>query len=127
MKFDEVEKDFRTLVEFFKQEIPNLREVRVFGGYNTEDWSACTDVDIFVYSKHPDINITRKFIYSKARHLPLNYHWYHYFICNDCSPEMCRVGPRGNLGKDMKNGRLLYKERKILGLIQKLLISLYRE
>ena len=96
-----------------KRKIPRIREIRVFGSYCGDSWKrGSSDVDIFAYSDDPEINRKRDFIYIKVSRMAssrIKYGNYHYFICNDDSPEMSYIGKRGCLRQNMRKGRLLYK------------------
>ncbi len=139
---EDIEKEIPILVENIKQDVPALKEVRVFGSYLTNKWNPeKSDVDIFVeiddenYSVRKDTQKLPEYreIESKQRegirlkikeNIPKRYR--DLFNLHLLSSGDVRVywnyeeEGRGPMGKTMKKGRLLYKKQsKLRSLINK--------
>ncbi len=129
---EEVEKELEELVSLLSLEIPSLKEIRIFGSYNNGNWNKLrSDIDLFVLIKdeqyNPDIG-TRPHPWSTYAYLEseqreelrkrINLRLFHLkykerFKLHLITPEylntvMFHNEGRGNLGENMKKGKLLY-------------------
>lgn len=108
-----VERNLADFVDICVEEIPTLREVRVFGSYHNGDWKPeSSDVDVFVLVDSADAGEhSMRGILSRVpdRRARLEVHTFTPYMLG------CVVDAgRGNLCENAGKGRLLYKRRRFL-------------
>ena len=118
-----VEMGLRNITDGLTSEIPEIREIRVFGSYNNDRWDRNgSDVDVFVYV---DDDRVRPYTEQLVRRMNLGYK-YHIFVYDSSSIEGLRTyRERGDMIKAMKNGRLLYKRNQVRNFLRNLISSLF--
>ena len=119
---EKVEEELEQLVELALDVIPSVREIRVFGSYESGNWNPeKSDVDVLVetsdelysafMSKHCKSQreeIRNEFI-RKMDQADLHYRFeVHWFTADDVRRLSMRNQGRGSLGLNMKSGRLIY-------------------
>jgi predicted nucleotidyltransferase len=124
-----IDQELENLVEILVDEIPLLKEVRLFGSYIRDDWNPDrSDVDVFVLigdedycsEKDKERGFNYTFVESKLRRElrgriknRLDSKYADRFSLFLCTPDdvlrLSKVNlDRGNLGENMINGRLIY-------------------
>ena len=127
---EEVERELEQLVDTIIEIVPSVKEVRVFGSYNTRDWNPQkSDVDVFVESDNEFYSAFIPTLFSIGQrdeirekltrrmseenwNYDFNVHW---FSSGDVRRLSIRSQGRGSLGRNMKSGRLLYPKPEFFG------------
>lgn len=119
---EKVERELEQLVDTIIEIVPSVKEVRVFGSYNTRHWNPQSDIDVFVESDNefystfipPLFSIgqrdeIRERLIRRMSEENWNYDFnVHWFSSGDVKRLSMRNQGRGSLGRNMKSGRLLY-------------------
>ncbi len=125
-----VEKELEQLVSVITEVVPQLTEVRVFGSYHDGKWNPETsDIDVFVETGDENLSLYnyRRKVWDWTRAIPrqriqetfqarvnrLSFKYRDRFHIQLLTPSdvteiFYRDEGKGPIGKNMKNGRLLY-------------------
>ena len=129
VKIGKVEEKLRQLVELALDVIPSVKEIRVFGSYNSRDWDPeKSDIDVSVetndefyssfwpqfYDNNQRDDIKREFI-RRMNQADLSYRFeVHWFTSGDIKRLSMRNQGRGSLGLNIKSGRLIYPHNQLI-------------
>ncbi len=129
VKVVKVEEELEQLVELALEVIPSVKEIRVFGSYNTKNWNPeKSDVDVSVetndefyssflpqlYDDGQRDKIKREFV-RRMNQSDLSYKFeVHWVTSGDIRRLSMRNQGRGSLGLNIKSGRIIYSGDQLI-------------